>query len=84
MVILNPHRCVVETFVTIIMSASGTQGKHKYLVVPLNAGDSSRRSQEQLLLTRKDVDLKLLNFMEGKDVPLETWLDCCKVSLESV
>lgn len=83
MVILNPHRCVVETFVTIIMSASGTQGKHKYLVVPLNAGDSSRRSQEQLLLTRKDVDLKLLNFMEGKDVPLETWLDCCMVSLES-
>lgn len=65
------------------MSASGTQGKHKYLVVPLNAGDSSRRSQEQLLLTRKDVDLKLLNFMEGKDVPLETWLDCCMVSLES-
>ncbi|WPT12725.1 RNA polymerase-associated protein CTR9-like protein [Picochlorum sp. SENEW3] len=83
MAILNPHRRLTETFAAVIMSASGAQAKHKYLVVPLNAGDPSRRSREQLLLTRKDVDLKLLNFMDGKDVPLETWLDCCMVSLES-
>ena len=61
-------------------SAAGRKSHH-YLVVPV--GNVSSRSKEQILLTKRDVDEKLLRFMERNDVPLETWLDCCMVTLES-
>ena len=64
------------------MATSGASRKsHHYLVVPV--GHVSGRSREQILLTKRDVDEKLLHFMESNEVPLETWLDCCMVTLES-
>lgn len=67
------------------MATSGANAAKKksqnYLVVPV--GTASHRSREQILLTKHDVDEKLLAFMERNDVPMETWLDCCMVTLES-
>jgi RNA polymerase-associated protein CTR9 len=66
-------------------SAPKTQSKsssshHNYVVVPL-LDDRDRNAT--LLLQKDDVNERLLKFMERHDIPLETWLDCCMVSLES-
>jgi hypothetical protein len=61
-------------------TGSGASRQH-HIVIPI--GSDVHHSRDQLLVTKKDVNDSLLQFMERNDVPLESWLDCCMASLES-
>lgn len=63
-------------------TGSGSSGTRQHqIVIPI--GSDVHHSRDQLLVTKKDVNDSLLQFMERNDVPLESWLDCCMASLES-
>ena len=48
-----------------------------YIAVPIGG------IEDQILLKPEDINYKLLGFAERQDIPLESWLDFCRVALES-